>query len=355
MKKLNLFNISPKVIIKIAKKLFELNNDLAKMNGSQFREEIAQNYADKIFGCSQRDIDNLYIEIRKLKHIQKYNSEYTNDIAGILSASCKVIGNIYETSDLTIFKYMNDGVGNRSIKQKKSVNDMVESFKKVGQMVPILVNRKLEVLEGQHRLDAAKLLQAAGHDFYIKFIITDLAMESEAQAIIEMGNGTKLFNINDNVKIWTSDDNKVFIMITLIAESLGINSKKLLDFLEIPKKATLDKYFTMELNSDEIISKYQLVQSLIDLTKEVILGHSDGVFSEARYFKCYKQIVDICDLSHFKSAIRKYGKNKLVPVGTNVQIHQGIWDTYNYKLTSNAINFSDYFLINKNSIIRKPV
>jgi hypothetical protein len=354
MKKMsNLFN-SPKAIIALAKKLFEKDNSLAKMSGKQFREELSEKYSDMIIGFSYKDLERLYLEIRYLKHIKLINTVIPSDCEAILQKSCKAIGKVYETTDLSIFKYMNDGAGNRSLKQEKSVMDMVNSFLKVGQMVPILINIYFEVLEGQHRLDAAKYLQAHGNNWAIKFIISDINKESEAQAIIEMGNGIKLFNVNDNVKTWTNDDNEVFIMITLLAEHLGVSTKKVLDFLEIPRKNTLDKYFTMEINTEDVIAKFNAVKSLVDEVKKVIIPKSDGVFSEGRYFRCFKQLIDICDLDRMRSAIHK-NHVMLVPIGTNIQIHEGIWKMYNHKLTNNAINFQDYFIINKSSIRRKPV
>ena len=63
------------------------------------------------------------------------------------------IGEVYETNNYDIFKRI---VGNRSVEQKR-VDELISSMKTNGwKFGPILVNKNLEVLNGQHRVRAAK-------------------------------------------------------------------------------------------------------------------------------------------------------------------------------------------------------
>jgi hypothetical protein len=65
----------------------------------------------------------------------------------------EMVNTVYKTSDLLIFKHIK---GNR-IPNLKHVRRLVDSIKKYGMKCnPILVNEQMEVIDGQHRLLAAK-------------------------------------------------------------------------------------------------------------------------------------------------------------------------------------------------------
>ena len=67
---------------------------------------------------------------------------------------------IYETTNYSDFKTME---GNRTIKDNR-VNKIVESINKVGYVLsPILVNEKMEVIDGQGRLSALERLKLPVH------------------------------------------------------------------------------------------------------------------------------------------------------------------------------------------------
>lgn len=66
--------------------------------------------------------------------------------------------NIQKTSDYSIFKYL---VGNRKVNLKKShLRNLKNSIQKDNllNLHPIIVNKNLEIIDGQHRLQAAKEL-----------------------------------------------------------------------------------------------------------------------------------------------------------------------------------------------------
>src|SRR5215469_12497290 len=71
---------------------------------------------------------------------------------------------ILKTSDLSIFK----NVSFNRDKNKKHIQDVVKIIKKENllHLHPILVNNEMEVIDGQHRLEAAKDLGL--EIFYIK-------------------------------------------------------------------------------------------------------------------------------------------------------------------------------------------
>lgn len=67
----------------------------------------------------------------------------------------KNINTVYLETDLSVFKVLE---GNRSIEQDR-INKIIQSIKKVGFVPsPIVVNEKMEVIDGQGRLEACKQL-----------------------------------------------------------------------------------------------------------------------------------------------------------------------------------------------------
>ena len=64
----------------------------------------------------------------------------------------KTVGSIYSTFDYSQFKTLQ---GNRNINEI-NVKRLVSSFEKAYLLNPVLVNEKLQIIDGQHRFEAAK-------------------------------------------------------------------------------------------------------------------------------------------------------------------------------------------------------
>lgn len=93
----------------------------------------------------------------------------------------KVIGQIYQTTDYSKFKRLK---GNRDVKNAKKI---VDSINKVGYVLsPILVNEKMEVIDGQNRLDALSRLKLP-----VAYIMQEGIGRKECQALnINQSNWT---------------------------------------------------------------------------------------------------------------------------------------------------------------------
>ena len=95
------------------------------------------------------------------------------------------VNKVYKTNDLSIFKSLN---GNRDVLQSH-LKRLALSMSKKRLFSPIIVNEKFEVVDGQHRLMAAKI------------------NNSEIEYIIVNGYGLEEVQIlNANSKNWASDD-----------------------------------------------------------------------------------------------------------------------------------------------------
>ena len=74
----------------------------------------------------------------------------------------KQVNAIYETKEYDNFKLLNE---NREIK-KSHVDYFVRELKENGQQIPIKVNKKNQILEGQHRFTACNILDIPFQFFY---------------------------------------------------------------------------------------------------------------------------------------------------------------------------------------------
>ena len=94
---------------------------------------------------------------------------------------------ILETSDYSIFQKHSS---NRNI-DKSNLNKIINSIKARNLLYlrPIIVNKNFEIIDGQHRLEAAKYLELPV--FY----------QIQPEAVDE-----DIILLNDNMKRWTIDD-----------------------------------------------------------------------------------------------------------------------------------------------------
>ena len=98
----------------------------------------------------------------------------------------KEVNKVYRTNDLSTFKTL---PGNR-VPNLLHINRLNYSINKYGMKCnPILVNERLEVIDGQHRLEAAK--SAGTFDYYI---------------IVNGYNLTEVHTLNLNQKNWAKTD-----------------------------------------------------------------------------------------------------------------------------------------------------
>lgn len=108
----------------------------------------------------------------------------------------KIVGKIYETTNYEQFKFRKD---NRSVKDQ-IVNKLVKSLEFMGQKMPIKVDKNMYVNDGQHRLQACKILKLP-----VIYIIDDKTMNTSE--IAQLQSATKSWNYNDYAKSFASSTN----------------------------------------------------------------------------------------------------------------------------------------------------
>lgn len=112
----------------------------------------------------------------------------------------KVVGQVYETTDLDKFKFIK---GNRLVSENRKLRKDIEAKGKI--LEPIKVNKNMEVTDGQHRLTIARELGIS-----VPYIFN----EDSTNSIIEINNTHKSWVISDYIHSYTSTGNKEYVRLS---------------------------------------------------------------------------------------------------------------------------------------------
>lgn len=110
---------------------------------------------------------------------------------------------IYKTKDYGRFKFMN---GNRDIVENK-VKKIVSSIKRnvdFSKYKPVIVNEKMEILDGQHTFSASVVLQS-----FVYYIISE--ENHTIQEVAELNTNTDKWKVTDFINCYADQNNKHYI------------------------------------------------------------------------------------------------------------------------------------------------
>lgn len=162
----------------------------------------------------------------------------------------EVIGQVYKTFDYNQFKRID---GNRLI-NNKNYSKLVNSMKEEQLFIPILVNEKMEIIDGQHRFAAAKELGLP--IFYI--VKEGYGINEVKKANMVGSNWTKA----DFLDMYITNGNEVYIQFNEISKAYNIkinNLIKLFAYVQGLNQKIAAKNFeegTLNINGKEIILEY---------------------------------------------------------------------------------------------------
>lgn len=124
--------------------------------------------------------------VKKGKQIKTNNMFQTRNASMTNNSNATEVNKVYKTNDLSIFKV----IGGNRIPNPQHIKRLKTSILENGMLCnPILVNEKMEVIDGQHRLLACKEC-----DSFIYFII------------LKNYNLNEVHTLNLNQKNWTKKD-----------------------------------------------------------------------------------------------------------------------------------------------------
>lgn len=170
-------------------------------------------------------------------------------------------GNMYTTYTYSLFKIIK---GNRGI-DRLHVIRLAKRFKKELYQIPILVNEKLEIIDGQHRWSAIKyLFEEEGIVLPVYFVI-QYGKTAKDAADLNLTGGRK-WSIRDHVDSEVSFGNKEYILLTSLMDKYDIkNTSTMLDILYTLKKLPRNKVTSMLKNGTMTITDvYDQLVNVLD-------------------------------------------------------------------------------------------
>ena len=139
----------------------------------------------------------------------------------------EIVSNVYVTTDYNKFKMIN---GNRML-NKRNLSKLLKSIDEELLVIPIIVNEKLEVCDGQHRLECCRLLNKP-----VYFII----QEGYGLPQIQRCNSTSSTWVKqDYLNMFLNSGNQNYIDFNNVKNKYGLNVYSLLKISSIIKCQTL--------------------------------------------------------------------------------------------------------------------
>lgn len=238
---------------------------------------------------------------------------------------------VFETNDLAQFKKLK---GNRSINESQ-VDGIVNSITEIGyQPVPILVNEKLEIIDGQHRVEAAKKL---GLPIY--FVIKPGAGAREVmQMNLRRGNWT----VYDFIGFYRENGNHNYVRLCdydLKFEDVGIIDIAMClsdaKSRNIQRPLREGRYQIIE--SDETLGCLEFVNDCIKPLSKIQGGVQQYVPVLVGLYK-----MDLIDEGRMKTSIEQYSETMSSAYNANDALTE-LQNVYNYYRRHNEY-FRDAYL-----------
>ena len=192
---------------------------------------------------------------------------------------------IHKTSDYSQFKQIK---GNRKV-NKRHLARLKQSIKRKNLMHlnPIIVNENMEVIDGQHRLQACKELEVPV--YYIKG--SGLRFDD----VVFMNTNVKDWSINDYLHSYVEQGYKDYIYLRDFANKWGLSTATAIAILSMDEYVTRAKYKEFKEGKFEVVDKEQSLE-FVKRLREVIPYTTENTWKDRDFIKAlskaYHQGVD---------------------------------------------------------------
>lgn len=174
--------------------------------------------------------------------------------------------NILSTTDYDKFSFKD---GNRKINNRNYFK-LLESMKEKQLMIPILVNEKFEIIDGQHRYQASKEL---GLPVYY-FVVEGYGSEEMKRANLVSSNWTK----DDFLNMFLADGEEAYEAI-----------KEIMDEYEVPVSLIIKVFAAMQGKNQKLVSK-QFEEGTFDTKNMDNVKDFFVALEDFSFFKPYKTL-----------------------------------------------------------------
>lgn len=231
------------------------------------------------------------------------------------------------TTDYDKFKFVTE---NRSIKQR-NVENLIKSFKLTGGMLkskPIIVDRKFNIIDGQHRLVACKKMSIPVH-----YIVTD----EKTDNIPIYNTYQDKWGLEDYAHYFATQGNDNYIKILQVCDRTGISIHGCIEGLGI----VTNKTFNFSFKEGRFVFDRDVEQSVVFIQKimklcYVIKGKRNISTKITRAIRVLRKIKTF-DLDTFLEKVIRY-QGKLYNCTTSDEYIEMFAWINNYKISKNRLS-----------------
>lgn len=230
------------------------------------------------------------------------------------------LGKIYETDNYEMFKFKEE---NRNVDNLR-VNGLMNQLKKDGrQLQPIIVNKKLEIFDGQHRYQALKNL-----GWNIKYFIDE---ELITENIISINTSQIKWQTPDYLHKQSVENNEFAKKLIEIQESLGFTAP--VSMRAICGKNVSDKIIrsgSYEFTNEQYNKGLKKLKWLANLETELLKTRT--IASKRSFERTLLKVLELANIDLkrlYDNIVKKYGERKF-KYGNLEECEQAIEDMYNY-------------------------
>ena len=235
----------------------------------------------------------------------------------------KVAYNVYTTNDYSIFKRL---PGNRDIPESR-ISKIVESIQSIGWVHnPIIVNEKMEVIDGQGRLTALQRLKMP-----VEYVVAPGAGNKEC---IYMNMNMVNWKLPDFVKSYAEQGNENYQRLLSLMERYANGNLNIIStaLYRISKAKLRDiKEGTLQLTEEQYkaaIPRLEYIKPLLDkLDPKKLPGSIIMLMQTLVYYYDYEEV----DKERLLYSVEKYIYNAS-PWVNNIDCEKEIENAYNYGL-----------------------
>ena len=235
----------------------------------------------------------------------------------------KVAYNVYTTNDYSIFKRL---PGNRDIPESR-ISKIVESIQSIGWVHnPIIVNEKMEVIDGQGRLTALQRLKMP-----VEYVVAPGAGNKEC---IYMNMNMVNWKLPDFVKSYAEQGNENYQRLLSLMERYANGNLNIIStaLYRISKAKLRDiKEGTLQLTEEQYkaaIPRLEYIKPLLDkLDPKKLPGSIIMLMQTLVYYYDYEEV----DKERLLYSVEKYIYNAS-PWVNNIDSEKEIENAYNYRL-----------------------
>ena len=232
--------------------------------------------------------------------------------------------NVYVTKDYSIFKRL---VGNRDIPESR-ISKIVESIQTIGWVHnPIIVNEKMEVIDGQGRLTALQRLKLP-----VEYIIAEGAGNKEC---IYMNMNMVNWKLPDFIKSYAEQGNENYQRLLTLIENYANGNLDVIStavYRVSKSKHREIKQGVLQLTEDQYkaaIPRLEYIKPLLDsLDSKKLPGSIVTLMQTLIYYYDYPEV----DKDRLKYSVEKYIYNA-TPWVLNTDCEKEVENAYNYGLS----------------------